>query len=291
MLHSPLMIGRREALLGLGAVALSPAGVALAAGQDASAWSSSTHSAVRLISGGGQNGRYTAGIAFRLKPGFKTYWRHPGDSGVPPVFRFEGSGNLASAEVHFPAPRRFDDGAGGVSFGYLDPELILPVTIAAADPAKPVRLRLQADYAVCEKLCVPAAGAAELDFSASGNGAYAEAIRKAMAMTPRKAALGKGGPLQVAGLGKGEESEQFFVAVRNAGPERPELFIEGEPPWFLDVKAFSSATSSAPARFTVQVVERDRAPDCTGADLTLTLVSGAEAIESRVRLDIGLITP
>jgi DsbC/DsbD-like thiol-disulfide interchange protein len=110
-------------------------------------------------------------------------------------------------------------------------------------------------------------------------------------MTPRKAALGKGGPLQVAGLGKGEESEQFFVAVRNAGPERPELFIEGEPPWFLDVKAFSPATSSAPARFTVQVVERDRAPDCTGADLTLTLVSGAEAIESRVRLDIGLITP
>ena len=291
MLHSPLMIGRREALLGLGAVALSPAGVALAAGQDASAWSSSTHSAVRLISGGGQNGHYLAGIALSLKPGFKTYWRQPGDSGVPPVFRFEGSGNLASAHVHFPAPQRFDDGAGGFSFGYLEPELILPVSIVASDPAKPVRLRLHADYAVCEKLCFPATGSVELELSPSGARGFADAIRKAMALVPHRAVLGEGRPLQVTGLRRGDGAGSFLVDVRSPGTVSPELFIEADAPWFLEAKAFIPAKDGKTAHFAVQVIERDKSPHSSGADLTLTLVTGKQAIEVRTRLDIALITP
>jgi DsbC/DsbD-like thiol-disulfide interchange protein len=290
MSETPFLIGRRTILLGLGAIALVPPARALAGGQDASAWSQSAHSALRLISGGGQNGRYMAAIALRLKPGFKTYWRHPGDSGVPPVFRFEGSGNLASAQVHFPPPQRFDDGAGGVSFGYLEQDLILPVSLAAKDPAKPVRLKLQADYAVCEKLCFPASGAAELDFTTAGARGFADVIDKVMALVPRKTGLGEGGLLQVAGLRRGEGAEHFFIDVRSPGPEKPALFIEGDPPWLLDAKAYTPATDGKPARFAVQVIERDKTPDCTGADLTLTLVSGRQAIEVQARLDIGLIT-
>ncbi len=249
------------------------------------------HSALRLISGGGRNGHYLAGIALSLKSGFKTYWRQPGNSGVPPVFRFEGSGNLASAHVHFPAPQRFDDGAGGFSFGYLEPELILPVSIVASDPAKPVRLKLHADYAVCEKLCFPATGSVELELSASGTRGFADAIYKAMALVPRKAVLGEGGALQVTGLRRGDGAGSFLVDVRSPGTDRPELFIEADQPWFLEAKAFIPATDGKPAHFAVQVIERDKSPHSSGADLTLTLVMGKQAIEVRTRLDIALITP
>jgi DsbC/DsbD-like thiol-disulfide interchange protein len=120
----------------------------------------------------------------RLNPGFKTYWRHPGDSGVPPSFRFEGSRNLKSARVHFPAPRRFADGAGGFSIGYDGPEILLPLAITPVDPAKPVELVMEADYAVCEKMCVPASGKASLLLSADGKSPFHDALDVAMSRVP-----------------------------------------------------------------------------------------------------------
>ena len=60
-----------------------------------------------------------AGIEIRLDPGWKTYWRYPGDSGVPPTLDFAGSENVKSVTALWPAPQRFADGAGGHSIGYL----------------------------------------------------------------------------------------------------------------------------------------------------------------------------
>ncbi len=66
-----------------------------------------------------------AGIEIKLQPGWKTYWRYPGDSGVPPQFDFAGSENLASAEVLYPAPHSFKDEAG-TSIGYKE-TVVFPV--------------------------------------------------------------------------------------------------------------------------------------------------------------------
>src|SRR5947199_3721959 len=62
---------------------------------DSSAWDGTPRSAVRLIAGGRLEGTATlrAGIEVRLAPGWKTYWRYPGDSGVPPRFDFSKSQN------------------------------------------------------------------------------------------------------------------------------------------------------------------------------------------------------
>ncbi len=92
-----------------------------------------------------------------MQPGWKTYWRYPGDSGVPPRFDFSGSENLKDAKVLFPAPHLFTDETGH-SLGYKN-SAIFPLVITPQQPGKPVRLRMKIDYAVCEKLCVPAEGA------------------------------------------------------------------------------------------------------------------------------------
>jgi DsbC/DsbD-like thiol-disulfide interchange protein len=257
-----------------------------------SAWSESFHSSLRLIRGSGTKpGEYSAGIVLRLKPGFKTYWRHPGDSGVPPVFRFDGSQNLGEAVVHFPAPRRFDDGAGGVSFGYTGSEIVLPVTIKARNPKQAVVLRLEADYAVCEKLCVPVHGTADLEFMLDGRSPHDIVLREAMSMVPVIARLGAPGAIQVIALRKGLMAEHFLVDVSLPSGVTPELFIEGEAPWFLETKSFTPAADGQPATFTVMVIERDKSPDCQGANLALTLAAGSQAIEVRTRLDMALITP
>src|ERR1700755_2753549 len=80
--------------------------------QDASPWLRDGHSAVRLLAGSRSGAVLLGGVAFQLQPGWKTYWRSPGDSGVPPRFDFSKSQNVEAVTVLWPAPTKFDEGAG-----------------------------------------------------------------------------------------------------------------------------------------------------------------------------------
>src|SRR5262245_10040225 len=90
------------------AVCLFGATAAPVLAADASPWDNDLRSSARLIaaSASGESGNRVlrAGIEIKLLPGWKTYWRYPGDSGVPPAFDFSASQNLKSATVLFPAP-------------------------------------------------------------------------------------------------------------------------------------------------------------------------------------------
>src|SRR5580698_1971043 len=159
--------------------------------QDATAWQRDAHAQARLIAGTvvkAPNASFVrAGIELRLDPGWKTYWRYPGDTGVPPTFDFSGSDNVKSATVLWPAPERFSDGAGGTSIGYVD-HVILPLQVAPIDAAKQPRLHLKLGYAICGNLCVPAE--ANLQLALNGDGAEDAAIEQAEVRVPRRVPLG-----------------------------------------------------------------------------------------------------
>src|ERR1700752_3273205 len=72
--------------------------------QDVSPWIKDTHSAVRLIAGSRSGKVLLGGIGFQIEPGWKTYWRTPGDSGVPPRIDFTKSENVDSVTILWPAP-------------------------------------------------------------------------------------------------------------------------------------------------------------------------------------------
>jgi len=172
----------RAALIACGIAAISAAAARAA---DESPWSEDIRSAVRLISGTNRNGdaHLRAGIEIKMQPGWKTYWRYPGDSGVPPQFDFSGSENLKAATVLYPAPHLFTDETGQ-SLGYKE-NVIFPLVISPLQPDKPVYLRMKIDYAVCEKLCVPAAGRAELTLSAADS-ALDSALAAAETRVPKQ---------------------------------------------------------------------------------------------------------
>src|SRR2546428_3624364 len=102
--------------IGICALSLIAAGNASAA-EDASRWDGDARSAVRLIAGSAAGSVLRAGVEIRLKSGWHTYWRYPGDAGVPPRFDFGASQNLKRAEVLWPAPQRIVE-AGGSTPGY-----------------------------------------------------------------------------------------------------------------------------------------------------------------------------
>ena len=72
-------------------------------------------------------GRHVAGLRLTMAPGWKTYWRAPGDAGIPPEFDWTGSHGVAGVEVRWPVPQVFDQ-SGMQSIGYHD-EVVLPLEI------------------------------------------------------------------------------------------------------------------------------------------------------------------
>jgi DsbC/DsbD-like thiol-disulfide interchange protein len=255
---------------------------------DASAWDGGPRAAMRLIAGGRTDaappGTLRAGIEIRLGPGWKTYWRYPGDSGVPPRFRFDSSDNVATAAVLFPAPHGLTD-EGGVSIGYKD-TVILPVRVVPREPGKPVVLRLDLDYAICEKLCVPVDAKAEL--ALPGNGGEEAGLAASEARVPRVVGLGEGDTLSIRAIRREDGGARPRIVVDVAAPAGAdlELFAEGPTPeWSLPIPAPVTGAPPGLRRFAFELDGLPPGASAHGAVLRLTAVTGEAAIEVTTRLD------
>src|SRR5215208_6809799 len=96
-----------RAAFGVAALCVSCAASEVRA-EDASPWQRDTYSAVRLLAGSRSGTVLLGGVAIQLQPGWKTYWRTPGNSGVPPRFDIVRFGEVEAVTVLWPAPKKFD---------------------------------------------------------------------------------------------------------------------------------------------------------------------------------------
>ncbi|MCC6306607.1 MAG: hypothetical protein IT545_15625 [Rhodobacteraceae bacterium] len=94
-----------------------------------------------------------AALVMTLAPGWKTYWRAPGETGIAPAFDWSGSANLAGVRLHWPRPVAIGGGLGA-SIGY-EGRLVLPIEVVPARPGERVRLAAEVALGVCADLCVP----------------------------------------------------------------------------------------------------------------------------------------
>lgn len=109
----------------------------------------------RIIPGWTQgDGTRIAGLELSLAPGWKTYWRSPGDAGIPPEFDWRGAGNLDRVHVHWPAPVVFWQ-SGMRSVGYKD-RVVLPLSIVPQSPGGDIHLKGRVDLGICSDICIPA---------------------------------------------------------------------------------------------------------------------------------------
>lgn len=229
------------------------------------------------------------GLEFKLAPKVKTYWRTVGDSGLPPVFSWAGSRNLQSVEVLWPAPVRFQDGAG-FSIGYQD-HVLLPLKVVPLDPKQPVLLKLSLDYAVCETLCMPAHFDGSLTLSPKSSRATASQlqIRQAQAKVPVVTALGADAPLSLRRV-SGQPDGLVLETRWPSGSLEGDLFVEGPEGWVFSRPELLSNTADPQngdfRRYRVTIEEKPRS-DSTPGELALavTLVAPSIAVETRVTLD------
>ena len=251
-------------MLRLALLAVLIASPALAAEPFASDWSPSAKSRARLIADA-----EGAGLEIELAPGAITYWRDPGEAGVPPTFDFSGSQNLAKAEVAFPPPERIAEPDGSVAFGYRE-GAILPIAVTPADPGKPVQLRAKVDYGVCEKICLPARALAEVTLGAPGVSPFAEALAKARTQAPAKVE-----PSALGATVSATAAKSWRLCLTQAPRD---LFVEAPEGYWIE------PTREADGRCYGLVLRQ--APDGAGTpvDIRVTVKQAEGAAETRLTL-------
>lgn len=111
-------------------------------------------------------GQHMAALQLDLAPGWKTYWRSPGDAGIPPQFDWSGSQNLKAVNLLWPAPAVFLSN-GMQTIGYHD-QLVLPIEVVAIDPGRPVHLSAQIELGICRDICMPASLSLTAEIAAPG---------------------------------------------------------------------------------------------------------------------------
>jgi DsbC/DsbD-like thiol-disulfide interchange protein len=273
---------RPHAFIAFIALAAACAGADAACAQDSSAWIKDTHSALRLLAGSRTGSVLMGGIEIQLQPGWKTYWRTPGDSGVPPRFDFSKSANVESVTPLYPAPKKFDDGAGGISYGY-HKHVIFPLRIVPKNPNEPVQLRASISYAVCEKLCLPVEAEAELAFTSSAS-ALDSVVAGALNKVPKPVGTAEATPIALKSFKRIGDRVIIDIAAQN--PAGLEVYAEGPTPdWALPVPKRVDTDEKDIARFEFKLDGLPAKARPEGAQLKLTVVGADGAFEYNIRLN------
>lgn len=209
-----------------------------------------------------------AAVQIELEAGWKTYWRMPGETGVAPRFDWSASENLKSADVLYPAPKRFID-SEGETIGFAD-RVVFPVVVEALDAAKPVKLKLRLDYGLCKEICIPASADLAVE-TGRADAAAGALIDAATGLLPQRLS---GGAAHLAAASGGLRLELPGIA----GIE--DVFVEGAP-----LAYFRAPKTDGSKNLTLPVDGMQDVSLLRGSNLTLTVTAGTSAYEISAKVE------
>ena len=274
-------------LTGVGAAGAKPASAATAA---ASPWQETEQSAMRLVAATETTGdaeTLRLGLEFKMKPGWKVYWRSPGDAGFPPEPDWSKSRNLKTATLKWPAPERFSV-LGLETLGYHD-EVVLPLDVARQDPAKPLEMVGTVRYLTCREICIPYTADVALTIPTGPlrPSPFTHLIDRFQANVPGD---GRRHGLIIAAAGTLADGADTLlrVAVGAEAPlHAPDIYVEGPQGLAFSKPAVTLGPDARAATLEVKVYGLKEMTDppagsLQGRTLTITLVDGNRSAERRL---------
>jgi thiol:disulfide interchange protein DsbD len=235
----------------------------------------------------------TATLALRLdvREHWHTYWINPGDSGLPTTLAWSLPPGFAAGDIQWPAPKAIPYGPL-TNYGY-DGVTLYPVAItvpASAPIGSTVSLKAQADWLVCEEICIAEGGVVSIDLAVAATGEddpfWKNEIDAAVAALPRPGAIearltkeGGGVALTLAGDALGGAAIRalhFFpldgMAIDHAAAQAPEIAADGAR---LTLKAGVDATLGEKPLAGVLTLERQEAGDWRPVAYAIEAAPGA----------------
>ncbi len=188
------------------------------------------HTQLRLLSSitaVGKSETLMLGLHFTMKPGWKVYWRSPGDAGYPPSIDWRGSTNLGDFEMLWPIPQRFSI-LGLETLGYKN-EVLFPIKIRLKSPGKSLLAVANIDYLTCNEICVPYKAKLALDLKAGQAlpSDFVHIINRFVALVPGDGATHGVSIDTVESIGKGKQVYLRVKASSRTPFTYPDVFFEG----------------------------------------------------------------
>ncbi len=287
MKFSLRMGGFAVGIVGLQLLAAAVAGPAMAE-VAASDWQPGEKGNIRLIaatSGVGDQEVVRLGLEVELQPGWKTYWRSPGDAGIPPSVDWTANENVQSTEFLWPAPERFSY-YGLDTFGYGD-QIVYPIDVVPARAGEAMRLNADVFLLICDDVCIPHDYSVSLDLPAgpadpSDHAGLLDRFRDQVPGDGSDVGL----TLESSALSGTAEAPFVEVAFRSTEPfVTPDLLVEGPEDVFFGKPAFEFSDDGLLVRASVPAEDafgEERALPLNGRTITLTLFDGDRAMETEI---------
>jgi len=215
------------------------------------------------------NGQHMAGLSIQLAPGWKTYWRAPGEGGIPPQFNWSGSRNVAAVNVRFPVPKVMEQN-GLQSIGY-DQDVVFALIVRPQNTNQPIELRGEIELGVCEDICIPMI--LNVRGTLPAKGAHDTAIAQSLENQPRRAGAFS---CEIEPIADG-------LRMRATTPMpnmRPEIAVvePGEPGVWTSPSVLKRSGGNLVAE--VEMVPSSAAPFALArSDVRLTIIGGGRAVE------------
>jgi len=222
---------------------------------------------ITLIGGAHDGAAWRAGVAVDLDKGWKTYWRMPGEAGIPPRFDWTKSRGASGVEVLYPLPQRLHD-LSGETVGY-ERRVVFPVIVTPAENAAEVRLRLDLFFAVCKDICIPANAQGTLLLT-SASTPDAGIVDRWIEQVPVPGTA-------VRAVTAAMDGEETFLVVKLIRPV-DDIFVESASLAYFRKPAFSA--DGLEARLTVDNVKD--AAQLAGLSLNLTIAADGSGIEQTI---------
>lgn len=256
-------------------------------------WADEEQVSARLIaatSALGTDGNVLVGLEFQLQPGWKVYWRSPGDAGFPPMLDFTGSENVEASDLQWPLPSRFSV-IGLETLGY-EGAVVLPFKVTAIDPRQDAKINVQLRYLTCKEICIPydATLSLTLPTGDATPSPLAHIIGQFQARVPRTADAAR---FDVDRLWTETSAKGLYLAADVSSVLKlkgPELFVEGPAGFGYGAPLVEMAEGATRATLRVPVsgykgTPAEAAASLTGTPFTLTISDGKRAAE--LTLDAG----
>lgn len=221
-----------------------------------------------------EDGHHMAGLALDLAAGWKTYWRRPGEAGIPPQFDWTGSQNVKSVRIHWPSPVVFHTN-GMLTVGYKG-GVVLPLEVVPIDPNLPIHLQTRVDMGICKDICMPAHVNVSADLAAPGGDEAG--IRAALKARPES-----GGQAGVAGVSCTVEpiTDGLRLTASIAMPARgqEEVVFEPSDPAIWVAEAVTTRQAGVLTSVTEMVASSGAPFALDRSGLRLTVLGDGRAVE------------
>jgi len=236
---------------------------------------------VSAVQGTGDLAAIPVALHIVLQPGWKTYWRSPGDAGYPLMVDVTGSTNVAEAKVAWPVPRRFQL-FGLQTFGYGE-EVAFPVMVSPMTPGAPIALKAKIRYLVCETVCIPQDAELALDL-AKGDATpttYAPLVNRFASLVP-KSGERLGWSFERVAV---DQQSQLVIDAKSTGEafDAPDVIVEGAPHFYFGPPKVELSVDRQTARLYVPVERLGKGGELPDGDLMLTFFDGDRGMEAITR--------